>query len=79
MTDRATSPSGATTPMDGRIRRATVTLEMDLEGRAPEGALISTDGVRMEFSGWAELASAIEDWRTRARKPVNGSPPEGGE
>lgn len=65
--------------MDRRVQRAKVTLEMDLVGRAPEGALTSTDGLRVDFSGWAELASAIEDWRRWARdrgeKP--GSPRHG--
>ena len=65
-------------PMTKPIRRARVTLEMDLEGRAPEGSLTSVDGVRVEFSGWAELASTIEEWRARARDQVSGSHQEGG-
>lgn len=56
-----------------------MTLEMDLEGRAPEGSLTSVDGVRVEFSGWAELASTIEEWRSRARDQVSGSHQEGGQ
>jgi hypothetical protein len=53
--------------MDGRVQRAIATLEMDTEGRAPEGALTSADGIRVEFSGWTEFASTIEDWRARTR------------
>ena len=64
--------------MDGGVRRAKATLEMDVAEHAPEGALTSADGLRLEFSGWAELASAIEDWRARARDAVNGSQPERG-
>ena len=56
-----------------------MTLEMDLEGRVPEGALTLADGLRMEFSGWAELASTIEEWRTRARDHEGGSHREGRE
>ncbi|HEX6229460.1 MAG TPA: hypothetical protein VFZ41_08390 [Solirubrobacterales bacterium] len=40
---------------------------MDLAGRAPEGALTFADGLRVGLSGWAELASTIEEWRTRSR------------
>lgn len=64
-------------PINGPSRRATVTLEMDLDGRVPEGALTFADGLRVEFSGWAELASTIEEWRSRARDQVSGSQ-EGG-
>jgi len=52
---------------------------MDLEGRVPEGVLTFADGLRMEFSGWAELASTIEEWRSRARDQVSGSHQEGGQ
>lgn len=61
------------------VRRAKATLEMDLVGRAPEGPLTSADGLRVGFSGWAELASAIEEWRIRARDQVDGSHRKGGQ
>lgn len=48
-------------------RRAKGTLEMDVEGRAPAGVLTDGDGRRLEFSGWTELAVAIEEWRSEAR------------
>ncbi len=47
--------------------RATGTLEMGLERRAPTGVLTASDGRRLEFSGWTELAAAIEEWRSDAR------------
>ena len=50
---------------DGRLARAT--LEMETDGRTPGGAVITTAGHRFVFSGWAELAAAIEDWRATER------------
>jgi hypothetical protein len=53
-------------------RTATAKLEVDLHGATPEGALIAADGLRRTFSGWIELASAIEDWRRmEAEDPAN--------
>jgi hypothetical protein len=50
---------------------ATATLEVELDGAAPEGSLTAGDGSRRAFSGWSELASAIEDWwRTAAKSGV---------
>jgi len=43
--------------------RATLTLIPAIHGHAPSGALITPDGLRRGFTGWIELASAIEDWR----------------
>jgi hypothetical protein len=45
---------------------ATATLEIDPHAEAPTGVLSSELG-RLEFSGWAELAAAIEQWRARIR------------
>jgi hypothetical protein len=39
---------------------------MDLEGRAPRGVLTSAEGRGFRFSGWTELAAAIEEWRSDA-------------
>lgn len=51
---------------------AKATLEVELHGAAPEGALTAADGSRRAFSGWIELASAIEDWRrSEAVDPAN--------
>ena len=59
--------------MNNVRRTAKGTLEMDLEARAPAGALTDVDGRRLEFSGWTELAAAIEDWRTRAKDRIGRS------
>jgi hypothetical protein len=45
---------------------ATATLELDAHAAAPSGTL-SSDFGRLEFSGWIELAAAIEEWRARIR------------
>lgn len=50
----------------GQALPATATLEMDAHAAAPRGTLCSDFG-RLEFSGWAEFAAAIEEWRTRTR------------
>jgi hypothetical protein len=49
-----------------RVERAI--LELETDGRSPEGALIAADGRRHVFAGWAELGAALEDWRTIARR-----------
>jgi hypothetical protein len=43
---------------------ATATIELSLGVQAPEGVLIDGQGQARRFSGWIELAAAIEDWRT---------------
>ncbi len=53
----------------GRLTRAT--LEMETDGKAPGGTVITADGHRFAFAGWAELAAAIEDWRATERpRPI---------
>jgi hypothetical protein len=49
--------------MGQRTRTAEATLEVDIEAKAPVGALVTGDGRRRTFSGWIELAATIEDWR----------------
>jgi hypothetical protein len=49
-----------------RLERAI--LELETDGRSPEGALIAADGRRRVFAGWAELGAALEDWRAVARR-----------
>jgi hypothetical protein len=41
-------------------------LEMKLGAGPPSGALTPADGIRRRFSGWTELAGAIEEWRSQA-------------
>lgn len=53
--------------------RARATLEVALEADAPAGTLTAPDWGHRSFSGWIELASAIEDWREAAR---SGAPAE---
>jgi hypothetical protein len=43
---------------------ATATLELSLDVQPIEGVLIDGQGQARRFSGWIELAAAIEDWRT---------------
>jgi hypothetical protein len=52
--------------MTGQARLAMATLEMDTRAASPSGALRSAFGPPLEFSGWAELAAVIEEWRARA-------------
>jgi hypothetical protein len=52
--------------MTGHTRFVTATLEMDTGAARPSGVLSNGLGQRLEFSGWAELAAAIEEWRRRA-------------
>jgi hypothetical protein len=42
---------------------ATATIELILAHEAPDGILIDGQGRVRRFSGWIELAAAIEDWR----------------
>lgn len=47
-------------------------LEMRLDHSVPQGVLSSADGRRFPFSGWTELAAAIERWRFDARDKEDG-------
>jgi hypothetical protein len=49
------------------VRMARAELEMNVDGRAPEGVLRSSGGRGFRFSGWTQLAAAIEEWRSAAR------------
>lgn len=46
----------------GQSARATIDMRLDVP--APEGVLTDDRGRARRFSGWIELAAAIEDWRT---------------
>jgi hypothetical protein len=51
-------------PMNRRPLTTTATIELDLGTEAPNGVLTDGWGRARRFSGWIELAAAIEDWRT---------------
>jgi hypothetical protein len=54
--------------MSEPVRTAKATLELEIQkGEGLEGALSAPDGSRRPFSGWIELAAAIEDWRQGTR------------
>jgi hypothetical protein len=44
-------------------RILTATLELELDGPLPEGAITEPGGQRRAFQGWIELAAAIDDLR----------------
>ena len=52
----------------------TATLELELDGPLPEGAIIEARGRRRAFQGWIELAAAIEDLR-RTDGTTSAGPP----
>jgi hypothetical protein len=43
---------------------ASATIELEAGTEAPTGALTDGNGLVRRFSGWIELAAAIEEWRT---------------
>jgi hypothetical protein len=48
-------------------------LELDASATTPRGTLTSAEGRRLAFSGWSELAVAVEDLRagsSRASAPA---------
>jgi hypothetical protein len=50
--------------MNRRPHTTRATLELETATEVPTGALIDGHGQTCRFSGWIELAAAIEDWRT---------------
>ncbi len=58
------------------MRIVEATLEIEIETQAPEGALIGAGDERHPFSGWIELASAVEDLRRAARSSGQSSKEE---
>jgi hypothetical protein len=48
---------------------ATATIELSLGVHPPKGVLTDGQGRARRFSGWIELAAAIEDWRTASSQP----------
>jgi hypothetical protein len=49
---------------------ATATIELNLDAQAPDGVLTDGQGETHRFSGWIELAAAIEDWRIATSRAV---------
>jgi hypothetical protein len=50
--------------MNRWTQTTTATLDLEAGAEAPVGALTDRHGHIRRFSGWIELAAAIEDWRT---------------
>jgi hypothetical protein len=50
--------------MNQRPQTTSATIELEAGTQAPTGALTDGQGQARRFSGWIELAAAIEDWRT---------------
>jgi hypothetical protein len=66
--------------LPGSETTANATLELRLQGAAPEGSLSASDGIRWAFSGWTELGAVIEEWwrseadaRSTERRAKSGS------
>jgi hypothetical protein len=58
--------SAATTlhTMDREEAKLEATLELDPRAETIVGTITGADGVEHRFSGWMELASVIDAWRT---------------
>jgi hypothetical protein len=52
--------------MDADTPQAAATLRVDLSSEELMGVLVASEGRSVQFSGWMELASALEDWRRAA-------------
>jgi hypothetical protein len=50
--------------MNIKVNRLVAKLELDPRADAVAGTITGDDGVKRPFSGWMELANAIETWRT---------------
>ena len=49
--------------MNADTAQAAATLRVDLSSEELTGVLVASDELPVSFTGWMELASAIEDWR----------------
>ena len=58
--------------MNQRPQTTSATIELDLGPQAPTGVLTDGQGQARRFSGWIELAAAIEDWRTSTARAEPG-------
>jgi hypothetical protein len=61
--------------MNRQPQTTSATIELDLGTEAPTGALTDEQGQARRFSGWIELAAAIEDWRTSITRADSGPSP----
>jgi hypothetical protein len=52
--------------------QAAATLRVDLSSEELTGVLVASDERSVKFSGWMELASAIEDWRRAEGAAADG-------
>jgi hypothetical protein len=57
--------------MDPDTPQAAATLRVDLSLEELTGVLVASEGRPVKFSGWMELASALEDWRRAAAAAVD--------
>ena len=60
--------------MNRRPQTTSATIELDLGTQAPTGVLTDGQGQARRFSGWIELAAAIEDWRTSTARTDSRQP-----
>jgi hypothetical protein len=51
----------------------TAALELQVAEEVPRGSLIAADGRPLHFTGWTELAAAIETWREEAEQSLRES------
>jgi hypothetical protein len=61
--------------MEADTSQAAATLRVDLSSEELTGVLVASEGRAAEFSGWMELASAIEDWRRAEGAAADGGGP----
>jgi L-arabinose isomerase len=50
--------------MDREAAKLIARLELDARADTVDGTITGDDGIERRFSGWMELANAIEAWRT---------------
>jgi hypothetical protein len=70
--------------MNRQPQTTSATIELEAGTEAPTGALTDGQGQARRFSGWIELAAAIEDWRTStarddSREVIRSAPAPAGE
>ena len=58
--------------MNADTAQAAATLRVDLSSEELTGVLVASDQHPVKFSGWMELASAIEDWRRAEGAAADG-------
>ena len=61
--DPGASASGAR--HDGRMTSTTLTVELECDSDPVRGTIVAPDGTRRVFTGWIELAAALEAARSR--------------